>query len=167
MNPSFERNIADLQLIRSSGEVQERANGDALAVLTTLVKQIQGVKLSRKRDNRGERTAWLECADKTVLLDDLAPSNGQRQFLESEELRVRVMSARDEGPTARNLDLFTIDPETKHPVGHLMGVLALGPKDTQDETYILYPSGFGLILPGSAEFDDVQAVISNFVPVSS
>jgi len=167
MNPSFEKKIAELQLIRGQGEVQEQATGDDLAVLAAIVKQIQGVKLGRKRDEHGDRSAWLECADKAKLIDDLAPSNGQRLFLESEELRVRVMTARDEGPTARKLDLLTIDPETKYPTGHLMGVLALGPKDTQDETYILYPSGYGLILPGSAEFDDVQAIMSNFVPVTS
>jgi len=162
MNPSLEKNIAELQLNKRSREATKQPSGEDLAVLETLVKQIQSIKLGNKTDKYGDRCAWLKCVDKTALLDDLSPSNGQREFLESETLTARVMSTLEDGPTARRLDLFTIDPGINYPSGHLLGMLALGPEDTRDWTYEIFSTGEALIIPGSAEFNDVQSILNNF-----
>ncbi len=164
MNPSLTKNIAELQNINNRRDFL-KPNDDQSVLLEALVKRISSFKLGRKSDKRGNRTGWFLCTDQDALIESLKPSEDQKQFLGSMILKLRIMTALDEGPKARSLDLFCsehLQPDFP-PSHHLLGMLALYPEDTQENAHALYTAMvFGLVLPGSPEFEDLQIIIDSF-----
>ncbi|MGD0284387.1 MAG: hypothetical protein ABSB12_02235 [Candidatus Saccharimonadales bacterium] len=166
MNPELSKNIAKLQTDKNKSDIAKAPTIVDLTLVKAMVKRIASFKLGRKLDKYGERTGWFECSDQAALVEKLEPSADQKQFLGSMTLKLRIMTAIEEGKNARSLNLFGFDnPNAVIPAGHLFSVLALSPyEDVSDDLYRLYggsdPSG--LILPGSPEFTDLQVIIDSF-----
>ena len=158
------QNLARLQLLKRNLSTTLVSTESAEVRVGALVQQITNLKLSRKLDQHSDRAGWFECRDQPELITKLEPSADQKLFLGSATLKLRVMTSLREGPKARSIDLFCFSMTgSEYPSGHLFSALVLSFCDSLDGYNQIYtPAVIALVLPGSPEFQDIEAVIDSF-----
>lgn len=165
MNSWLSKRIAEVATAADCNELPLKdVSAEDAALINALSAQVTGLKLGKKKDKRGDRMAWLNCNDQAQLISDLQPSSDQRAFLEAVTLRLRVMTAVDEGLGVLVMDLFALEPVNVPAPGiSLVQVYTSVPQSVEiTERNFYLGQSRNRALPGTSEFADIQAIVNAF-----